>query len=509
MRAWMPNTFAYLMLFAWPLVAIGLFRLLPLQRALVWTLIAGHLLLPSETNINLPLLPAFDRTFVTAVSAAILCAIMAPNPVFVQDFAARTGRQVIFGLLALVVATPVLTALQNAQPIVDGRVFLPGLRLYDAYSLISMTLFQMIPLWLGLRYLNNREGHKVLLEVIAIAGVAYTFPALLEIRISPQLHRMVYGFFPQDFVQHIRDGGFRPLVFLNHGLMLGIFFCMSIIASVVLFREARREGRKATHWMIAAIWLTFALLLSKTLGALVIAMVFSAAALLLGRRLQTILAVTVACIVLLYPLLRGAGWIPVDTVYDMAKSVSDDRADSLKFRLDNEDALLARASEKPFVGWGSWGRNSIWDPETGRMTSVTDGIWLNFIGVYGWLGYIGRFGLLTIPILFYALRRKTFGPSFITPGMILVLSSTLIDLLPNAGLVNYVWLMAGAVAGYVLWQQPQADGAHAAASQDDGLSRQNGPADGRAAWLMRDDQGLPKERKSRLKPAAASKGRMR
>jgi hypothetical protein len=377
----MPNLFAYLVLLSWPLVAVVLFRLMPVQRAMVWTLIAGHLLLPSVTSIKFPMLPAIDRSLVPAASALLLCMIMAPKLTLSPDLSARTGRQAIFGLLALVLVTPILTVLQNTQPVIDGRVFLPGLRLYDGYGLISLILFQMIPFWLGVRYLNTREGHRVLLEVIAIAGVAYTFPALLEIRLSPQLHNWVYGFFPHDFIQHVRDGGFRPVVFLNHGLMVGIFFCMSIIASIVLYREARREGRQAIGWLVAALWLTLVLYLSKNLGALVLATIFASVAMFFGRRMQVAVAVAVAFIVMFYPMLRGAGWIPVDTVYNMALSISEERAASLKFRLDNEDALLAHANEKPIAGWGSWGRNSLWDPESGRMTSITDGIWLIFIGV--------------------------------------------------------------------------------------------------------------------------------
>lgn len=482
----MPNTFAYLALFIWPLVAVGLFRLLPVQRALVWTLIGGHLLLPSATTIKFPMLPAIDRSLIPALSALILCAIMAPKPRLSQDLAAKTGRQVIFGLLALVVITPVLTVLQNTQPIVDGKVFLPGLRLYDAYGLISQVLFQMIPLWLGIRYLNTREGHKVLLEVLVISGVIYTFPALFEIRMSPQLHTWVYGFFPHDFVQSIRDGGFRPQVFLNHGLMLGIYFCMSIIAAVVLYREARREGQRAVHWLAAALWLTIVLYLSKSLGAMVLAVAFGTVTLLFGRRIQVGVAVLVALVVMFYPMLRGAGWIPVDAAYEAAKSISEERAASLKFRLDNEDRLLAHANEKPIAGWGSWGRNSLYDPQTGRMTTITDGIWLIFIGVYGWLGYIGRFGLLTAPILFFALRRGISGPSLITPGVIMVLAATLVDLLPNAGLVNYVWLMAGAIAGFVLWQRKEGDAPAAAPTEA-----------GRAAWLMAEAPAPATGRQSR------------
>jgi hypothetical protein len=473
----MPNIFAYLVLLSSPLAAVVLFRVLTLERALVWTIIGGHLLLPSETSIKFPMIPAIDRSLVPAVSALMLCLIMAPRIRAPQDAASRTGRQILFCLLALVVVTPVLTVLQNTQPIIDGRIFLPGLRLYDAWGLISVILVALIPLWLGVRYLNTQAGHRALLEAIAFGGLAYTIPALIEVRLSPQLHTWVYGFFPSDFVQHIRAGGFRPVVFLNHGLMVGIFFCMAIIATAVLYKEARREGRPAFGWLAGMLWLIMVLYLSKSLGAFVIAIPSALIVLLLGRRLQVALATGIAVVVMLYPMLRGAGWIPVNTAYELAQMVSEERAASLKFRLDNEDALLDKANLKPLAGWGSWGRNSIFDPESGRMTSITDGVWLIFIGVYGWLGYIGRFGLLTVPILLYAMRRKITGPSMITPGLTVLLAAMLIDLLPNAGLVNYVWLAAGAIAGIVVLR-PANDAANA------GTAPATGSGEERASWLM-------------------------
>jgi hypothetical protein len=488
----MPNVFAYLVLLGSPLAAVALFRLLSVEKALVWTLIAGHLLLPSETFIKFPMIPALDKALMPAVSALLLCMIFAPKAAGHSDLSTRTGRQIIFGLLAVVLVTPILTVLYNTEPIIDGRIFLPGLRLYDAYGLMSQVTVSMVPFWLGLRYLNTRDGQTALLHAITLSALVYTFPALLEIRLSPQLHNWIYGFFPYDFVQHIRDGGFRPAVFLNHGLMLGIFLCMAAISALVLFREARREGRPASRWLFAVVWLGLVLFLSKNLGALVIAAIFGLAVVFLGRRLQIMLAVAVAMIVLLYPMLRGAGWIPVDAAYELARSISEERAASLKFRLDNEDALLEHANEKPLAGWGSWGRNSLFDPETGEMTSITDGIWLNFIGVYGWMGYIGRFGLLTVPIFLFALRRKTSGPSLIAPGLIMVLCATLVDLLPNAGLVNYVWLMAGSVAGYAL-SQVRSDVEGSLTNPSDPISTSTyGVA--RASWLVPEEQAAPQRR---------------
>jgi hypothetical protein len=268
------------------------------------------------------------------------------------------------------------------------------------------------------------------------------------------LHIWIYGFIPSDFVQHIRAGGYRPIVFLNHGLMVGIFFCLSILAALTLWREARRKGERASGWALAAFWLLLTLVMVKSVGALAIAIVLGLAIVFLKQRLQIAFAVAVACIVLLYPVLRGAGFVPVDEIHDFVLSISEDRAQSLKFRLDNEDGLLAHANEKPLAGWGGWDRNHLHDPETGKVVSTTDGLWILLLGFIGWCGYIAYFGLFTLPIFHFARHRRRFGSSMITPGLIILLSAVLIDFLPNAGLRPYVWMITGAIAGLVLQTDP-------------------------------------------------------
>lgn len=450
-RGPMPNGFAYLMLFAWPLVAQALFRAMPVYKALIWTIMAGYLVLPSATGVKLPMLPLLDKHSIPVISAFVLCWVHAPPSQ--PGNRARLGvieRALIPGLLVLLVSSPFLTVMTNTEPLFFGPTFLPGLRPYDALSMISGAVITILPFLLARRYLNTPEAHREILRAFAFGGLAYSLPALLEVRLSPQLHVWVYGFFPHNFIQHIRAGGFRPVVFLNHGLMIGILFCLSTLAALILWREARREGKPAKGWLFAALWLMITLVLAKSVGALAIALTLSLVIGLGGQRLQVLFAAIVAMVVLFYPMLRGAGHIPVDSVYDLALSFSEDRAQSLKFRLDNEDELLAHANEKPFFGWGGWGRNHIFDAVTGRMTSVVDGIWVLLIGVYGWAGYIAYFGLLTLPILLFARHRSRFGPSLITPGLIVLLSGVLIDFLPNAGLVPYVWMIAGALTGFMM-----------------------------------------------------------
>ena len=486
----MPNAFAFLMLFSWPVVAAVLFRLLPLQKALVWTLLGGYLLLPSATSFKLPMLPSLDKATVPALSALVLCWIYAPAWQPAPDWAGRAGRLVIVALFALLIGGPIITVLQNPEPIISGPTFIPGLRLYDAFSMISVILIAVVPFWIGLRYLNDREGHRLLLQAFVLGALAYSVPALFEVRMSPQLHNWIYGFFPHDFIQHVRAGGFRPVVFLNHGLMVGLFFCMSVVAALVLWREALREGRTASGWVFAAIWLMIVLVISKNLGALSIAAALSVLVIFTGRRLQTSFAVVIAVVIVLYPMLRGTGFIPVEQIHDLALSVDEERAASLKFRFDNENTLLEHANEKPLFGWGSWGRNQLYDEVTGRMTTITDGTWIILIGIYGWIGYIAHFGLLTLPILFYAVRRSQFGPSLITPGLILMLCITLIDMIPNAGLVGYVWLMAGGLAGYVLWRPQSATDLQVATAET------KAEPGGGASWIMAAGTAPPRRPRS-------------
>jgi hypothetical protein len=496
----MPNLVAYFALFAWPLVALGLFRIMPLQRALVWTVVGGHLLLPSATFVELPVIPALDRSSVVSLSALVLCLIFGRKSNLPGTEGKAFGRFVIWTLGGIAVFGVILTALFNSETLIYGPRYIPGLTAKDAAGMMITTALTLVPFWLGLRYLNTSEGHIELLKALALGGVVYSLPALVEIRLSPQLHVWIYGFFQHDFGQHIRQGGFRPVVFMPHGLVLGIFFCAAFLSALTLFKEARRTGAPAFGWFYAAVWLFLVLFVSKNFGALAIGIVISGFILFTGRRVQTIFAVTVAVVVLIFPLLRGAGWIPVDTIVEHVEGIEQDRAGSLRFRFINEEALLERANEKPLFGWGSWGRNQIYDPGDGRMTSVTDGVWVIFIGAFGWLGYIARFGLLAMPIIYYAAYRRALGPSYATQGLVLVLCCALIDLIPNSGLVVYVWLLSGAIAGHVLWKpalQREATQGPAPVSSSGPAPALGGAAAGQASWLMRAGTGQPARRSRR------------
>lgn len=493
----MPNGFAYFVLMTWPLVALVLFRFLPLQKALVWTLLGGYLLLPSKTAFDFPLLPSLDKSSIPNLSALVLCLILAPKQAAASGQGSDTERRGVWFVrlvLGILLLAPLFTVYNNSEPIFFGPRTLPGLRFYDAVATVLSLLISIIPFFLAWRHLSRVEDQIYVLKAFAIAGLLYSVPVLFEVRFSPQLHTWIYGFFPHEFLQHIRQGGFRPVVFLSHGLLIGSFYCMATLAALVLWREALRTGKVSTGWLFSVVWLIGILVISKNSAALVITVALGVLILFTGKRVMVFAAVIVASLLFLYPALRSAGMIPTSTIVAAAQSVSQDRASSLQFRLDNEEKLMARANEKPVFGWGSWGRNQIFDPESGQRTSVTDGLWIILIGMYGWLGYAAHFGLLTIGIWLAMVRRGTVGASLAAPGIMMLLSGMLVDFIPNGWLLPYVWLLAGSLTGGMLLSSEARD----LAADTPARARHSGARAVPPSWLA---QGAaPRPRRSERQP---------
>lgn len=469
---------AWAALIFWPVVSIIFYRKLNLPVAFCTTLIAGYLLLPTQIGLDLPVLPRLDKFTIPSLCAlALTIAALNRRDCTYPVLPGWIPRDpVTLGLFVMLAFGVIGTVLTNNDTLVYGWRVIPGLRPYDALSIFLGLAVMLIPLFLGRKLLASQEGQRVLLLALAISAVVYTFPALWEVRMSPQLHTQLYGFFPQSFAQHIRNGGFRPLVFLNHGLSLSIFLTFAVIAAAGLFRAT--TGQTRMRWAMATGWLFLVLFMTKSLGAFMIATLLLPVALLLRSRTQLLVASCIAGIVLTYPILRTTELIPIDRVMSFAESVSEARAASLNTRIENEENLLAKARERPVFGWGSWGRNRIFD-ETGRDISITDGSWIIEIGTGGWFRYIPIFGLLCWPLIgLFIAKRDRIDP--ICGILALIMAAKLIDFIPNFGMVPVVWLMAGSLLGRL---EMKAADLHAGAADaspeppdDRGIAYARGPA---------------------------------
>jgi hypothetical protein len=434
------TTVAFLL---WPLISLAFFRKLALPVAISVTVIGGYLMLPTEGGFKVTGLPSIDKTTMPALLALVFAAIFARNSPDVRP-GWLPRSPIVLILIALLIAGKFGTFLTNPDPLVFGQTFLPALTLYDTIARVQTAIMLLVPFILARKYLASSEAHRRFLTVLVVAALGYSLLALYEVRMSPQLNNMIYGYFPHSWLQHIRRDGFRPIVFLQHGLWVGIFFACAVLAAAGLARI--RDLPRRNLYAAAGVWLLFTLYMAKSLGAFSTTLLLLPILLFMAPRLQVLIVGIIGMSILTYPILRGAGFVPVDAISELAESISAERAESFIFRLNNEDLLLARANERPLFGWGAWGRSFIFDEE-GRNISVTDGYWIIVIGVGGWVEYIGEFGLLCLAPLILALRRKTFDVSPATATLSVVLVVNLIDLIPNAGVTAVTWMMAGALAG--------------------------------------------------------------
>jgi hypothetical protein len=276
--------------------------------------------------------------------------------------------------------------------------------------------------------------------------LAYSVPMLVEVRLSPQLHGLVYGYTPYSFFDLIRWGGFRPAVFLPQGLQLALFVAMALIGGCFLAR-ARLSALRVPVWA-PPIYLTPILVLCKTLGAMVYAVLLAPLALFARPSICLKVACGLMLFVCAYPALRNQSLTPIGSVLSASQGISKDRANSFLTRIKNEDRLLAKANQKPLFGWGEWGRNRVYDPATGQDISITDGAWIIYFGMFGWFGYLGLFGLLTVPVfrLHRFVKHADRQEALIAAGLGLMLVANVADMVPNANLTPITWIIAGSIA---------------------------------------------------------------
>jgi hypothetical protein len=104
-------------------------------------------------------------------------------------------------------------------------------------SPISPTFNQIIswglPYLVGRLYVGSLDGLRQLAIGILAGGLAYIPFTLIEGVKGPILHQMVYGVSAfDDWSQAVRAGGWRPVVFMQHGLMVGVWMMTAALIAV-------------------------------------------------------------------------------------------------------------------------------------------------------------------------------------------------------------------------------------------------------------------------------------
>lgn len=439
-----PNIFAWVMIFAWGPFTLFLFTRFRPSVATSLALIGGVMLLPQRVSIDLPALPPFDKLTITNFWAFVGCLWRCPD--LLRRAKPGTGLDRFFWLLVIGAFG---TTIVNPDTLIFGPTTIDRITYYDAIAQIGKDFLIIgIPFFLGRAIFSSAQAGRDLLSVLAAGGLIYSILCLVEIRLSPQLHNWIYGFHQHSFLQTIRFGGYRPTVFMDHGLAVAMFMLVTALAATGLFRANKPVFNVPSGW--AALWLTGIFIICKSMGATIYLIAAGPLLAFMSAGWIRRLSYGLALLVLLFPILRGSGIFPTEQLVEQFAKINEDRASSLEDRFEQEDFLLERARQRIWFGWGGYGRNRIWDENTGKDTSVTDGDWMIKLGSRGIVGFVACYGLLLVPILraargFSRIRRAS--DQWLVATMMIIATLFAVDLLPNGQYSYFPYLTSGALAG--------------------------------------------------------------
>lgn len=435
----MPNNIAYLVFLSWPLIVFFLLNRYKVGPGALLSLLGAYMFLPASFVLAIPG-PDLDKFLITIITIIIFIVFRG----YKFGFQYLDNRFKI--ILILLIISPFLTALTNQE----RYLHLPGLTLYDGLSNSIVAFVEFFPFLIGLVYFRDEEEHFRLFKYFAIAAFIYAFFALFEIRMSPQLHKWIYGYFPHSWIQQYRSGGFRAIVFMGHGLLVATFLAMGVAFWIAIYK-AKLKVFKFSN-IICLIVVFFTLLLSKSLAALIYG-VFTLITIQFFKSKQIyFFSLILSLIFITYPISSATGLFPHDEIINLASKISEDRAGSLEYRFNHENNLLAHANEKKLFGWGTWGRNRIFDTETGEDISVTDGRWVISLGATGWVGFLSTYLFLFLPlwIVFRHNKSMRFNSSqdkILLSSHCLIIALLMIDQLPNSSFNPLYLCLAGSLLG--------------------------------------------------------------
>ncbi|GGI33777.1 hypothetical protein GCM10010987_76070 [Bradyrhizobium guangdongense] len=348
--------------------------------------------------------------------------------------------------MASYVIGAVTSSLLNSDPVIMGDRVLPGTGLYDGISGAEAAVIALVPFFLGWRFFGSASDAAHMIKGLVVAGLLYSILMLVEIRLSPQLHFWVYGYYPTDFQQEIRGSGYRPMVFTGHGLLAAIFLMTTVAASAAMSKA------RVSLWGVGAgkfnAYLGAILIMCKSAGSLMFGGVATALIWLTSPRMQVRAAALLVTFSLGYPLFRAFDLIPTNLIAELAGDLNNERGLSLATRFRNEDQLLSRAAEREMFGWGRYGRSRVYDPESGRDVTLADGKWVQTLGQFGLVGFLSEFGLLSLGI-YRAMRAIRYCRDrrelIYLAALSLIVGLNVLDLLPNSTLRPWTWFLCGVV----------------------------------------------------------------
>ena len=375
------NATGTIVLLLWvPATLFAFFYMKP-WRAIVLSHLVGYLILP-HGEIPIPALPDIDRIVVIGLGCLLgVLWVRPPDPWPVM-------RWIDIPVL-LWCSAPMISSLSN------------DLGLWDGISSASKEIIRIgIPWLLARRFVHGPEEARVLASLIVICALVHVVPVLYEMRMSPQLHKMFYGQHQHSFIQTRRGGGWRPMVFMQHGLALAMFQATAAILALTLC--GRTEYRRIERIVVFLILATITLL-TNSLGAIILFLFGLGLWTLCRGQAYGMVMVGTLLVVPLYPGARAFLNWDGHQIVNYFEKIDSNRARSLQTRFEDEAVLLDRAFERPFFGWGGFDRKGV-DILGDKRSTAYDSRWIILVGSRGWVGMICRMLIALFPLYAFCKR---------------------------------------------------------------------------------------------------------
>lgn len=355
-------------LLGWIIVTIVLFsRKLP-EEAVIVAIMGSFLFLPSGPEIDLPVLPSITKA--TAISYGILLAEMIRGLKAKNPFRAN-GIDVVVLLYCTVI--PFASAISNGLGVY-----------YGIYSLLDKLVTFGVFFWAGRRYFGSPGSLRKLTKAISLGGLILIPLILFEVRMAPTLCYRIYGFIPHSFIQHIRYGGYRPMLFMQHGLMVALWVAASAVTTFWHWRESQEKKVWKLAIPLVALALMASVVLCKSANGVLYLMGGIASYFLYKRKKSS---KALGLVFLLFPLYFVFRLSNVITMEDIEAQISKffdaERVDSLMVRLRQEVLFGAKALERPLFGWGLMGRAWPVDERGNSMIQMIDSMWVIQLSIGG------------------------------------------------------------------------------------------------------------------------------
>jgi len=376
--------FAAIALFGYIPFAFLLFVFLPPRKAVIYDFLLAWLFLPMSH------LSVHGFTDLNKTSAA--CVGTLAGAIVFDSATLFSFRPKVWDLPMLVwCICPFISSMGNHMGLYDG---------------ISAVAYQVtawgLPYFIGRIYFNDLQGLRELAIGIVAGGLVYAPLCWFEIRMSPQLHVWVYGYHQREFSQAERYGGYRPMVFMQHGLAVAMWMATTALTAFWLWWS------KAVDKILGISMGWVSLLLVGTTSCL--RSVGAEFLMLLGLLTLILIGSTKSKIWIILLTLIPPAWIIIRTtnIWDGQNLVHfmeqyDQRsADSLGIRFHSERVLSIRALEQPVYGWTPW--FFLNQQETVEQNGVPDQMWIIALGHFGLIGLVSMTVALLMPIWIVAWR---------------------------------------------------------------------------------------------------------